>query len=73
MSKLIVIWQDSEGSFEDQRFYTAHAILNNSDKGIKEAIELVDKHPDALVIYGEVCKVIKKHTQIELPDGLLLA
>jgi hypothetical protein len=63
--QIIVIWEDYDRGTESS--YLAHEVLNDSDKGKAEAINLVDSHPDAIVIYGEICKVVKKHTEIELP------
>jgi hypothetical protein len=27
-------------------------------------IDIVDKNPDAKVVYGKLCKIIRKHTEI---------
>jgi len=63
MAKYIVFHLVSEGTYEDKREYLALDACDN--KLAAEAI--VDKYPDAIVVYGEICKVIKKHTEIETP------
>jgi len=64
--KIIVVWIESEGRYEDQRHYLAREVYDRSCKVGAEAF--VDKHPDAWVIYGEFCKVTPKHTEIVLPE-----
>ncbi len=64
MAKYIIFRLESEGTYEDRRQYIARDTCDN--KLAAEAI--MDKYPDAIVVYGEICNVIKKHTEIETPD-----
>lgn len=60
MAKYIVFHTESEGNFED---YRERIVTSTFDD--KEAAEIfVDNYPDATVVYGEICTIIKKHSEI---------
>ena len=59
--EFIIIYLRREGKCEDS--YIAVANCDNK----LEAENVVNKHPDAIVVYGTRCQIVPKHTEIIIP------
>lgn len=67
MTKFIyVIYEEYDRT--DDSWGTVTKALNDVPRGKEEAANLVDAHPNAVVIYGNLCQVIHKRTEIILPE-----
>jgi hypothetical protein len=65
MAKWFVFRIDNNGlKYEDYREFVVMDTF--TDQPTLEAF--LDEHPDATVIYGVQCNIIKKHTVVETPE-----
>ena len=64
--KIYVIYEEYDRG--EERHYNYVKVLNDNEKGRLEATVLCDAHPDARVIYGVECAVIREHTTITIPE-----